>query len=107
MRKSERRKNAKNAQEMLVSGILDVPNEWPQEIVNNSSKLLWNISKRHRQSLPPKIKHWICRRCKCLLRPGLNARVRITNKIRKVTCLGCGEIRRYVCKEPKEVEQVV
>ena len=99
MRKSERRKNASDAQTMLVERILSKPTEWPESIVESSSKLLWNISRRHRQPMPYEIKHWICRGCKKLLRPGVNARVRFGDKVRKITCLDCGKIRRFVCEK--------
>lgn len=98
MRKSERRKNANEAQAMLVERILSKPTMWSDAIIESSSKLLWNISRRHRQSMPYEIKHWICRSCKNLLRPGVTARVRLKGKIRKITCLKCGKIRRFVCK---------
>jgi len=56
------------------------------------------IAMRCRVKMPRELKRRICKQCNTLLRPGVNARVRIKQRREPhivVTCLGCGRIFRY------------
>jgi ribonuclease P protein subunit RPR2 len=52
------------------------------------------ISEKIGLPIPRNHKKWICKRCGECLVPGRNCTVRINNKIRYITCLGCKAIKR-------------
>ena len=91
--KSQRRKNALNAQSHLGSVISDV--SMPMIARRNAANHLVKTSTRNRLPLPINNKHWICRGCKELLIPGISARVRIREGQRITTCLNCQRVRRF------------
>lgn len=45
--------------------------------------------------IPRKYKRWICKECNSFLILGKNARVRLKNKVRYVTCTECGKVKRF------------
>ena len=53
------------------------------------------ISMRTTGRIPPHLKRATCKACMSPLIPGLNSRVRIHDGRKVVTCLDCGEVRRY------------
>lgn len=92
--RNRRRERAENAQNYLARIISERKNHDP-EFTDTVTKQMWKIGLRHRIGLPNTHMHWICRRCRVLLRPSFNARVRIRSGIRITTCLRCGYIRRF------------
>jgi len=88
-----RRKRAFEASDRL-SEVLNEPWNHSTGTVFSASKQVWEIGKRHRIGLPPRIRVWMCRSCHNLLRPGVTARVRIRNGCRYTTCLNCGKIAK-------------
>eukprot|EP00123_Amoebidium_parasiticum_P000739 comp11626_c0_seq1/m.6131 comp11626_c0_seq1/g.6131 ORF comp11626_c0_seq1/g.6131 comp11626_c0_seq1/m.6131 type:complete len:376 (-) comp11626_c0_seq1:615-1742(-) len=63
---------------------------------------LKNIAKRLVLRLDPNIKRSICKRCNCLLVPGLTSTVRLQSHREThtvVTCKECGYVRRYNMRE--------
>ena len=91
--KSQRRGNAKLAQEHLSSVILN--SSIPMIARRNAAKHLVKASSRNRLPIPRQTRHIICKGCKELLIPGISSRVRIRDGQKITTCLNCGEIRRF------------
>ncbi|MDH5806464.1 MAG: ribonuclease P protein component 4 [Candidatus Methanomethylicaceae archaeon] len=63
------------------------------------------ISKRTRVRIPKKWKYFICKSCHSFLYPGIRSRVRIVPRRSPhvvITCLICGEIKRYLIKKRKK-----
>lgn len=92
IRKDTRKRRAYSAQKYLQT-LLGNPNS-SQELRKNASKQLWKISTRHGIGLPIELKDRYCRKCKHLLYPGINSRIRIRSKVRYLTCETCGAIKR-------------
>jgi len=60
------------------------------------------ISMKCKVRIPRKWRRWICKKCKTLLLPGVNCRVRIRQRRTThiaVTCLECGHIKRYIIRK--------
>lgn len=61
--------------------------------------LIYVISMRMRTRIPQVIKRWICKNCRVIMIPGVNAVIRTRRKgrsLRVITrCLVCGYIHRY------------
>ena len=73
--------------------------ESDKEISDLAARDLLRVSKRHGVRAESQIRDLICRSCNTVLRPGENARVRIQDGIRRITCLDCGRIHRNkICK---------
>uniref|UniRef100_A0A7C2ZMZ5 Ribonuclease P protein component 4 n=1 Tax=Ignisphaera aggregans TaxID=334771 RepID=A0A7C2ZMZ5_9CREN len=62
-------------------------------------ELIYRIATRVRVKIPRNIKRWICKECRAVMVPGVNAMVRTRREgktLRIVTrCLSCGWIHRY------------
>lgn len=74
-----------------------------RELAQRYTEIAINISRRMRVKLPLTYKLFICKKCKKLLIPGANCRVRIRQKREPhivITCLECKHImRRPICKK--------
>ena len=92
MRKNKRKKRALSAR-MYLQKILEKPNI-STELRKNASNEIWKLSTRHSIGLPRNLKDRYCRKCKNLLFPGYNVKIRIRNKVRYLTCEECGTIKR-------------
>lgn len=75
-------------------------------------ELIRRISMRSRIKVPKSIKRWICKKCKIVMVPGINVRIRTRKKgkvLRIVTrCLVCGWIHRYEflrCRHWQDLEE--
>lgn len=66
------------------------------ELADRYAELAWKLKLRHRVDLPERWKRFVCRRCRSFLAPGEGGRFRVRRGRLVVTCLDCGEIRRYV-----------
>lgn len=53
------------------------------------------IAEKHRVRIPRQLRRRFCRRCGAFLVPGVSSRVRIYRGRVIVTCLRCGNIRRF------------
>ena len=89
---SNRTQLADAAQNHLLATMLP-PN--PHALRSNAARHLIATSQRHRRRLPALAGLLICRTCKRLIRPGVDARFRIRSGQRIMTCLECGSIRRW------------
>jgi ribonuclease P protein subunit RPR2 len=58
-------------------------------------QLAKEIGMRYRVRLPKRFKVRFCRKCVRYLVYGVNARVRVNKKRTVITCLNCGDVRRY------------
>ena len=94
---SRRQERARNAQLHLEQLIYSKGHS--KDLQLNAVKHIWALGKRHRIGIPNSLKHWICRKCIHLYCPGSNSRVRIRSKVRTITCLKCGTIRRHKIKQ--------
>jgi ribonuclease P protein subunit RPR2 len=56
------------------------------------------ISLRHRVGIPGELKKRVCKKCGAFLVTGENSRIRLDGKNVIITCLECGEIKRYPYK---------
>lgn len=59
------------------------------------------IAMKYRIKIPKKYRLAYCRKCFSLYSSGNNARTRINRGKVSVTCLNCGNIRRYPIKDKK------
>ena len=57
------------------------------------------VAMKHRYRLPPELKRRFCKRCYAYLQPGVNARMRIHQGNKVVTCLDCNHIERIPFKK--------
>jgi ribonuclease P protein subunit RPR2 len=53
------------------------------------------IGMRHRVSIPSELKRTFCKSCGSLLVPGNNSRARLKGNTIIISCLDCGNIKRY------------
>jgi len=60
--------------------------------------LILEISKKYRIRLPTSIKRRICKKCRCFIVPGRNARVRVKKGRVIIYCQKCGRIKRIPFK---------
>lgn len=58
-------------------------------------QLAKKIGMRYNVRIPRELKRLFCKKCYTLLLPGRTARVRLKKSRIIVTCLNCGNIRRY------------
>jgi len=62
------------------------------------------IAMRTRVKMPRELRRRVCKHCNTLLRPGVNARVRLRQRREPhvvVTCLSCGRVLRYPVRRKK------
>ncbi|WP_321430086.1 ribonuclease P protein component 4 [uncultured Methanolobus sp.] len=96
-----RRKNKAVARNIAQERIEYLFNLAKSEFSENSEKskryvaLARKIGMRHRISIPPELKRSFCKNCGSLLVPGNNSRVRLKDETIIMTCLTCGNIKRY------------
>ena len=92
-------KNRMNKAEESIEHLSELILQSDKEISNLAARDLLRVSKRHGVRAESHIRDLICRSCNTVLRPGENARVRIQDGIRRITCLDCGRIHRNkICK---------
>ena len=92
-------KNRVNKAEESIEHLSELILQSDKEISNLAARDLLRVSKRHGVRAESHIRDLICRSCNTVLRPGENARVRIQDGIRRITCLDCGRIHRNkICK---------
>ena len=68
-------------------------------MAKEQAALARRVKLRFNARLDPSLKRFTCRRCKGLLVPGVNARVRLGHgkqTILRVTCADCGHVNRRV-----------
>jgi len=65
-----------------------------EKLSNSAASQIKAISKRHSIPLDSITNDLICRGCLNILTPGSNSRIRIVNRMLRVTCIKCGKIRR-------------
>ncbi|ADI74597.1 RNAse P, Rpr2/Rpp21 subunit [Methanohalobium evestigatum Z-7303] len=65
---------------------------------NRYAYLARKIGMKYRIRLPPELKRRICKQCNSYLLPGKTSRVRLKNNNVTVTCLNCGNQKRYPYK---------
>ncbi len=68
-----------------------------EKVANHYSKLMINISQKSVQRLSKDIKRTICKGCKSVLKPGVNAKAVLSKKNRKIgsLCQLCGEQKLF------------
>ena len=71
------------------------------ELSNRYASLARKIGMRYRVSLPCELKRKICKKCNSFLVPGSNCRVRLSKGHIIITCLNCGDIKRYPLNKAK------
>ena len=92
-------KNRMKKAEESIEHLSELILQSDKEISNLAARDLLRVSKRHGVRAESHIRDLICRSCNTVLRPGANARVRIQDGIRRITCLDCGRIHRNkICK---------
>lgn len=68
--------------------------------------MAFRIAMKTRTRIPKEYKCFVCRKCRNLLIPGVNCRVRLQPRREPhivVTCLNCGRIVRYLIKRKQKV----
>ena len=93
-RRSRQRKERALIAQSHLEGLLSAPWNFHKDSVDSAARDMLRLARRHRLGLPQGRRTWVCRDCQVALRPSINARVRIRNKIWHVTCLGCGRTNR-------------
>lgn len=56
--------------------------------------LIRKLSQKNKVPLPKEVKQKFCKKCGSFLKPGKNARMRLTKDYRVVSCLDCGFARK-------------
>ncbi|WP_094227870.1 ribonuclease P protein component 4 [Methanolobus psychrotolerans] len=80
------------------------------ELSNDSGRseryisLARKIGMRHRVSIPAELKRNLCKKCGSLLVPGKNSRTRLKDSYVIITCLECGEVKRYPFNKVSKVK---
>lgn len=72
--------------------------EWADEDAERSRRCILiaqRIAMKQRIRIPKRYRRLFCAHCHTLLRPGINARIRIQHGRVIMTCLTCGQIKRY------------
>ena len=91
--KKSRYRLALESQNHLAMVVSDTSNSL--QLRQSAAQHMVKISTRHELGLPENHRQWICKGChQALIQPSA-ARVRIRGGMRCVTCLSCGEVRRY------------
>jgi len=88
----------------LARAVFDKDRELAQRYV----EIALNISRRMKVKIPLTYKLFICKRCKKLLVPGVNCRVRIRQRREPhlvITCLECKYIMRRPIKKNKSSKE--
>ena len=73
-------------------------NEGEEDLAKRYIDLALLISKKYNVRIPRDLKYKICKRCHSFLIPGKNARVRLKKGKVVITCLKCGQKKRYKYK---------
>ena len=60
------------------------------------------ISMKYNVRIPSKLKRMFCKKCHIFLYPGITSQVRINRGKVTITCLLCGNIRRYLFIKEKK-----
>lgn len=94
--RSERKRIASKRVRKLFEMALNIYNNDP-ELAKNYVNLARKMGMRYKVRIPKEYRLFICTKCKRLIIPGLNSRVR-TQKRREphvvITCLSCGGYKR-------------
>ncbi|MEA1993506.1 MAG: ribonuclease P [Euryarchaeota archaeon] len=91
------RRRARKSISRLFNEAEKVFDEHPKR-ANRYTRIARSISLRCRVKVPKKWKKWYCKNCHRFLKPGANVRIRLRNKKIVITCLECGDIRRFPYK---------
>ncbi|MFQ5822045.1 MAG: ribonuclease P protein component 4 [Candidatus Heimdallarchaeota archaeon] len=89
---------------MQLYNLLDGVVAGQPELMQRYADLARKLTMKSRTRLPRAWRYRICRRCKRVLQPGRNCRVRTRGKREKhvsITCLECGWITRYMISAKK------
>jgi len=79
-----------------------------RELAQRYTEIALNISRRMRVRLPLTHKLFICKKCKKLLVPGVNCRVRIRQRREPhivITCLECKHVMRRPIRKGKRISK--
>lgn len=57
-------------------------------------ELIRRLSQKNKVPIPKELKRQFCKKCGAFLKPGENARMRLTKHYRVVSCLECGFSRK-------------
>lgn len=94
----------KNLAEESIRKLLDLAFEMfhkDRELSDRYVELAFKISMKTGVRIPKDYRFFICRKCKVLLIPGYNCRVRLQPRREPhivVTCLECGRMTRYLLR---------
>lgn len=75
----------------------------PEAEVRRYVTLARRIGMRYQVSLPRELRRQVCRGCGALLVAASTARHRIANGRLSITCLACGEVKRYPFRPARKV----
>ncbi|MCD6504609.1 ribonuclease P [Candidatus Bathyarchaeota archaeon] len=76
-----------------------------RELARRYVDMAFRIAMKTRTRIPKEYKRLVCRKCRNLLIPGVNCRVRLQPRREPhvvVTCLNCGRIVRYLIKRRRK-----
>jgi len=65
------------------------------ELSRRYIKLARRISMKYNVRIPKKLKRMFCKKCHVFLCPGVTSKVRVNRGKVTITCLLCGNIKRY------------
>jgi RNase P subunit RPR2 len=105
VKRKETRKEAARIAEGLIesaseTAVLDT------ELAKEQAALARNIALKFNLRFDWRLKRFFCHGCKCLLVPGMNARVRLgTDKMLLITCEECGQVNRKKLKARLNMER--
>jgi ribonuclease P protein subunit RPR2 len=100
------RKNAKADAEIAAKSLIDQAiktSAVDMTLAKRQAELARKVMLRFNVRLDYSLKRFICRGCKKLIIPGINARVRLGHgrpPAIRITCLECGRVSRKILKRP-------
>ncbi|MBR9677957.1 MAG: ribonuclease P [Nanoarchaeota archaeon] len=68
-------------------------------------KIIKKINTKTKTRIPPKIKHFLCKKCDSVLIPGYNATVRMKQGRKITRCKECKEIKRQPYTREKKLKK--
>lgn len=73
-------------------------------LAQRQASLAKRMGMKYRVRLPYEIRQLYCKKCKRLIVPGINSRIRIGSasvRAVRITCLSCGHVYRKIIPKPK------
>jgi len=92
--------------EILINLARDLTKKGDIDLAKSYVKLARRISMKYNYKIPKKYRRFICKKCNSYLLPGRTARVRVNRGKVTITCIICGNVRRYPYIKEKKAKKL-